>query len=61
MWIVLEADGNATTFSETLLNIGNGTQQKTSSTIVIHFFFANSISGTDNLISKVYPGVSEIP
>lgn len=45
-YVVLETDGNAYTFLETLLNIGNKTQQKNNSTIAIWYaYFSTSVSG----------------
>jgi len=58
--VVLGTHGNAATFAEILLNIGNGTQQKKSATLVINPSFVTSVSGQDELISTEYQEISEI-
>jgi len=57
--VVLGTNGNTATFSETV-EYWKWEQQKKIVTTVINPSFATSVSGQDELISKVYQEISEI-
>lgn len=60
MRVYLGGDNNATQFSRTLLDIGNGNILNNDGEVLIEPTFATSVTGKDELIVNVYPQVAQI-